>query len=134
LRQRCGNRRLAGARRAAKQDSLAGDAHRAGVQHDLAALVQQNAERGAENENRNVTGVAPGLRLERNLFAVTQQETRDAGNAQQKLFVRDLPSRAFGAGVFEHSGDRASPDGHVGRAPAEGQGNQAPQGNLARHR
>ena len=56
LRERRGDRRFARARRAAEQDRLAVDAHRARVQHDLLALMQQNAEHGAEDEDRNVAG------------------------------------------------------------------------------
>jgi hypothetical protein len=47
LRQGCGQRRFTRAGRAAEQHRLAVHPHRAGMEHDLLALVQQNAEHRA---------------------------------------------------------------------------------------
>ena len=85
----------------AEQHGAAVHAHRAGVQHDLPALVQQDAEDRADDEDRDVGRRRRRARLEGDVAAVAEQKARDAGNAQQKPPAGDLPGRPDGAGAFQ---------------------------------
>jgi hypothetical protein len=131
LRQHCCERGFAGARRTAEQYRLAVDAHRARMQHDLLALMQQDAEHGAEQKDRDIGGIATRLLLEDDLASVVEQEARHAGNAQQELLAGDLPGRPGGAGVGERIRHCAGPDRHIGQAATARHGIQSGQCNLA---
>ncbi|MEI9806356.1 MAG: hypothetical protein WDN48_20865 [Pseudolabrys sp.] len=76
------------------------------MQHDLLALMQQNTEHGAENEDRGVGNVAAGFELELDLAALAQHEPRDAGNPQQELFAGDLPGGTRLAGIVQRRRNR----------------------------
>src|SRR5215471_4420103 len=93
VRQGGGKRRFSRARIAAKRYSLPVHLDRARVQNDLLALMEQDAEYSAEEENWNVLGARLRFRRKYDLVAIFQQESRDVGNIQQKLFTGDLPDR-----------------------------------------
>ena len=103
LRQRGGQRRFSRARGTAEQHRLAVDPHRAGMQHDLLALMQQNAEHGAEDEDRNIGRAAARFRRHHDLAAGDEEEAGDVRDAHQELFAGDFPGRA-GRGGFRKDG------------------------------
>jgi hypothetical protein len=86
-------RRFSGSRGAAEHNRSVVYTHRARMQHDLFALMHQDAEGGAEDEDRNIAGIGAGLGFKCDLVAGGEQETRHTGNAQQKLLAGDLPGR-----------------------------------------
>jgi hypothetical protein len=70
------------------------------VQNNLLALVQQNAEGGAEQEYRNVGFLGAGFGFKRDLAALSQQKPRDIRDAHQEPFALDLPGRPRCAGLI----------------------------------
>src|SRR6185312_1888213 len=132
--QRRGQRRFSCPRQAAEQHRLAVHAHRAGVQHDLLALMQQYSEHSAEEEYANVACFGAGLWLEYDLAPIAEQEARNVRDPHEKPPVGDLPRGAGGAGIFESPGYRSAPDRHVERTGIGHQGDQARQRDLAADR
>ena len=110
LRQRRGQRRFSRARGAAEQHRLAVHPHGAGMQHDLLALMQQDAEHGAENEDRDIGGALVRFRRDHDFAAVVEQKPRDVGNAQEELLAGDLPGRSAGAAIRQVFRHRPAPD------------------------
>ena len=76
------------------------------MQHDLLALMQQDAEHRSDKENRDVAGLGAGLGLEHDLAPAAQQKARDARNAKQEPVAGDLPGGAPLGGVFQDGGHR----------------------------
>ena len=116
LRERRGERRFAGARGAAEQHRPTIDPHRAGVEHDLLALVQEDAKHGAEDEDRDVGLARRRLRLNHDGVAAGKKKPGDVRNPHQELASRDLPRRPGGAGVRQFLRHLAAADRHLRRA------------------
>ena len=131
LRQSGGQRRFARARGAAEQHGLAVHAHGAGVQHHLPALMQQDAEHGAGQENRDVGGRDAGGRFEHDLAPAREQEARHVGNAKQETIAGDLPGRAARARLRQGFRHRARPHHDVGRLSAGGAAAMAPGSSIS---
>ncbi len=110
------------------------DAHRAGVQHDLSALLQQNTERRAKQEYWNIGGIRPRFQFKDDAIAVAEQETRDIRNTQQESFAVDLPGWSRRIGMLERGGHLAAADGDIGRAANGLRRVASRQGDLAGYR
>jgi hypothetical protein len=93
----------------------AADPHAAGMQDDLRALMQQDAEHGSQKEDRHLLLGRPLFGLDDNMAAVTEQETRNIWNPQQKTVARGLPGRAALGCILQCVGNRAHRDGHIRR-------------------
>jgi len=86
------------------------------MQHDLLALVQQDAEHRAENEDRDIGDARLRFRRHHDLAAVVEQETRDVGDTEQELLAGDLPGRAGCARGWQAFWHRPAPNRHLRRA------------------
>ena len=113
LRQSRCQRRFAGARGAGEQHGLAVDPHRAGMQHDLLALVQQNAEHRSEDEDRDIGEACFGFRRQHDLAAVGEEKARDVGDAHEELLAGDLPGRPGRSRAGQAVRHRPAPDGDL---------------------
>jgi hypothetical protein len=61
------------------------------MQHDLLALMQQDAEHGAENKDREIGDTRLAFRLDHDLAAVFEEKPRDVRDPHQELLAGDLP-------------------------------------------
>ncbi len=76
--------------------------------------MQQNAEDGAEDEDRRVRQTRIGHGLEIDGRAFCQQKARDSGHITQKSIARDLPARAKRGRAVQTIGRRRPADTHLG--------------------
>ena len=81
----------------------------------MVALVQQDAERRAEDENGHVRNVAARLQLIDDLTPFLQEEPGDVRDAEQEMLAGDLPGRARVGGVVQRDRDRSAAHHDIGR-------------------
>ena len=64
------------------------------MQHDLLALMQQDAEHRAKDKDRNIGIARRRFRRHHDVAALGQEEAGDVGDAHEELLAGDLPGRA----------------------------------------
>jgi len=74
-----------------KQHCLAADQHRAGMEDDMIALVEQHAEHATRQEYRHILQFGIVLSLEGDRMSAFQQKARDMRNTHQETPVGALP-------------------------------------------
>ena len=84
------------------------------MQHHLTALMEQNPQHGASQENRDVAGFDACRRFKYDLTAAAEQKTRHGRNTEEEAITGDLPGRAARAGLGQCLRHRAGAHEDVG--------------------